>query len=76
MDAPKTAPIGAQRLRDMARQHLDEAAWCSDTAQRDALLHQAVAMLAEARRLRTPAGQVMLCADHDDPSTPWRTEQP
>ena len=52
MDDPRTDSLQAQRLRDMAREQLDEAARCSNPAQRDMLLKQALGTLAEARRLR------------------------
>lgn len=52
MDDPTTASIAAQRLRDEAKHRLDDAAACDDPARRDALLHESLAMLAEARRLR------------------------
>ncbi len=67
----------ARLLRDMARQNLDEAARCPDPARRDVLLHQAVALLAEARRLRDPAdAQATPRANRDDPLNLQRTEQP
>lgn len=52
MNDLRTDSVQAQCLRDMAREKLDEAARCPDPAQRDMLLKQALATLAEARRLR------------------------
>lgn len=49
---PGVKPVNAQRLRDGAKRHLDEAALCNDLARRDLLVQQALDMLAEARRLQ------------------------
>lgn len=49
---PSVRSANAQRLRDGAKRHLDEATLCNDLARRDVLLQQALDMLAEARRLQ------------------------
>ena len=49
---PSLRSANAQRLRDGAKRHLDEATFCNDLARRDVLLQQALDMLAEARRLQ------------------------
>lgn len=50
-----------QALRDEAKRRLDDAAACNDPAQRDALVQQALDMLAEARRLRRHDGTATSC---------------
>lgn len=55
MRDPDTDPDRTQRLRDEAAARLNDAAQCSDPALRDELVSEALALLAQARRLRDQA---------------------
>ncbi len=58
MNDPETAVTQAQHLRSEATARLNDAAQCNDPAQRDDLVSEALALLAQARVL---GGQ----AEHD-----------
>lgn len=56
MNDPDTDPDRTRQLRDEAAARLNDTAQCDDPVQRDGPVSEAVALLAQARRLRNQAG--------------------
>lgn len=74
MSDPETATTQVQRLRSDAAARLNDAAQCSDPAQRDGLVSEALALLAQARVLRNQAEcDLQMPGDRESEAAPTST---